>query len=215
MKLEEKEKLVEKVGKQKTVESDGEMISRKTRIKEKEGRKEDDGTGEGAEDKARRSSRKERRVKEEEDDGLEIKETEERTVKEDLREEVDGVAALLDALLPVLHEVAQGEQGVVAHRDHVFRRPGVHGHQHDASVELILVDLLSSEKKNRRHQIKTEVKEEPEDGERRRHSPRRPCSPPIWQSSWSSWWNDGAARTDEIGRSTAQRISLTFLCRKA
>lgn len=81
-----------------------------------------------------------------------MKETGEKTVEEDLREEVNGVAALLDALLPVLHEVAQGEQGVVAHRDHVFRRPGVHGHQHDASVELILVDLLSS--KNRKHEIK-------------------------------------------------------------
>lgn len=74
------------------------------------------------------------------------------TVEEDLREEVNGVAALLDALLPVLHEVAQGEQGVVAHRDHVFQRPGVHGHQHDASVELILEDLLSS--KYRKHEIK-------------------------------------------------------------
>lgn len=84
-------------------------------------------------------------------------ETEEKMVEEDLREEVNGVAALLDALLPVLHEVAQGEQGVVAHRDHVFQRPGVHGHQHDASVELILVDLLSSKKQEARH--KTEVKE--------------------------------------------------------
>lgn len=83
---------------------------------------------------------------------MEMKETEERTAEEDLREEVNGVAALLDALLPVLHEVAQGEQGVVAHRDHVFQRPGVHGNQHDASVELILVDLLSS--KNRKHEIK-------------------------------------------------------------
>lgn len=89
-----------------------------------------------------------------------MKETEEKTVEEDLREEVNGVAALLDALLPVLHEVAQGEQGVVAHRDHVFRRPGVHGHQHDASVQLILVDLCFSSK-NRKHELKTEVKEAP------------------------------------------------------
>lgn len=36
--------------------------------KRKEGRKEDDGTGEEAEDKVRRSSRKKRRVKVEEDD---------------------------------------------------------------------------------------------------------------------------------------------------
>lgn len=93
---------------------------------------------------------------------MEIKET----VREDLREEVNGVAALLDALLPVLHEVAQGEQGVVAHRDHVFRRPGVHGHQHDASVELILVDLLSS--KDRKHEIKRRSRRSPEDSARRR-----------------------------------------------
>lgn len=57
------------------------------------------------------------------------------------REEVHGVAALLDALLPVLHEVAQGEQGVVAHGDPVFRGPGFHGNQDDASVQLLLVDL--------------------------------------------------------------------------
>lgn len=55
-----------------------------------------------------------------------------------------GVAALLDALLPVLHEVSQGEQGIVAHGDPVFRRPGFHGHQNDASVELVLVDLETS-----------------------------------------------------------------------
>lgn len=60
------------------------------------------------------------------------------------REEMNGVAAFLDALLPVLHEVTQGEQGVVAHRDPVFRRPGFHGHQDDASVELLLVDLETS-----------------------------------------------------------------------
>lgn len=60
------------------------------------------------------------------------------------REEVDSIAAFLDALLPVLHEVTQGEQGVVAHRDLVFRRPGFHGHQDDTSVELLLVDLNSS-----------------------------------------------------------------------
>lgn len=94
-----------------------------------------------------------------------MKETGEKTVEEDLREEVNGVAALLDALLPVLHEVAQGEQGVVAHRDHVFRRPGVHGHQHDAGVELILVDLLSS--KNRKHEIKRRSRRR-RDGARRR-----------------------------------------------
>ena len=52
-----------------------------------------------------------------------------------------GVAALLDALLPVLHEVTQGEQRVFAHGDPVFRGPGFHGHQHDAGVELLLIDL--------------------------------------------------------------------------
>lgn len=57
---------------------------------------------------------------------------------------MNSVAAFLDALLPVLHEVAQGEQGVVAHGDPVFRRPGFHGHQDDASVELLLVDLDTS-----------------------------------------------------------------------
>lgn len=61
---------------------------------------------------------------------------------------MDGVAALLDALLAVLHEVAQREQRVVAHRDPVLRGPGVHGHQHDASVELLLVDLLSPGRRN-------------------------------------------------------------------
>lgn len=57
---------------------------------------------------------------------------------------MSSVAAFLDALLPVLHEVAQGEQGVIAHGDPVFSRPGFHGHQDDASVELLLVDLDSS-----------------------------------------------------------------------
>lgn len=54
---------------------------------------------------------------------------------------MDGVTALLDALFPVLHEVPQSEQGVVAHCHPVFRRPRFHGHQDDASVELLLVDL--------------------------------------------------------------------------
>lgn len=57
---------------------------------------------------------------------------------------MNSIAALLDALLPVFHEVAQGEQGVIANGDPVFRRPGFHGHQDDASVELLLVDLDSS-----------------------------------------------------------------------
>jgi len=61
---------------------------------------------------------------------------------------VNGVAAFFDALLPVLHEVAQGEQGVVAHGDPVLRRPGFHGHQDDASVELLFVDLETSKGKN-------------------------------------------------------------------
>lgn len=64
-----------------------------------------------------------------------------------LREEVNSIAALLDALLPVFHEVAQGEQGVIADGDLVFRGPGFHGHQDDASVELLLIDLDSPEGK--------------------------------------------------------------------
>lgn len=62
---------------------------------------------------------------------------------------MNSIAAFLDALLPVLHEVAQGEQGVIAHRDPVFRRPGFHGHQDDAGVELLLEDLVSSKGKSR------------------------------------------------------------------
>lgn len=42
-------------------------------------------------------------------------ELEEQSEGERLREEVDGVAALPDALLAVLHEVTQCEQSVVAH----------------------------------------------------------------------------------------------------
>lgn len=61
--------------------------------------------------------------------------------KEDSREEMHSINALLDALLPVLHEVTQGEQRVIADSDPVFRRPGFHGYQDDASVELLLVDL--------------------------------------------------------------------------
>lgn len=58
-----------------------------------------------------------------------------------LREEVNSITARLDALLTVLHEVSQGEQGVVTHKDPVFRGPCFHGHQDNASVELLLVDL--------------------------------------------------------------------------
>lgn len=60
---------------------------------------------------------------------------------------MNSIAALFDALLPVFHEVAQGEQGVIADGDPVFRGPGFHGHQDDASVELLLIDLVSSEGK--------------------------------------------------------------------
>lgn len=64
-----------------------------------------------------------------------------------LREEVNSITARLDALLAVLHEVSQGEQGVVTHKDPVFRGPRFHGHQDNASVELLLVDLAPSEGK--------------------------------------------------------------------
>lgn len=61
-----------------------------------------------------------------------------------IREEVNSITALLDALLPVLHEVTQGEQDIIAHRDLVFRRPGFHSYQDDACVQLLLVDLLET-----------------------------------------------------------------------
>lgn len=63
------------------------------------------------------------------------------------REEVHSVAAFLDALLSELHEVTQCKQGIVAHGDPVFRWPGFHCHQDDASVELLLIDLDTSEGK--------------------------------------------------------------------
>ena len=59
-----------------------------------------------------------------------------------------SVAALLDALLPVLHKVSQGKQGVIADSDLVVIRPGFHGHQDDARVELLLVDLDTSKRGN-------------------------------------------------------------------
>lgn len=61
-----------------------------------------------------------------------------------IREEVNSIKVLLDALLPVLHEVTQGEQDIIAHRDLVFRRPGFHSDQDDARVQLLLVDLLET-----------------------------------------------------------------------
>lgn len=73
--------------------------------------------------------------------------------KVNLREEVNSITARLDALLTVLHEVSQGEQGVVTHKDLVFRGPRFHGHQDNASVELLLVDLASSKGKSRIEQI--------------------------------------------------------------
>lgn len=76
--------------------------------------------------------------------------------EEDLREEVNSVAAFPDVLLPVLHEVAQGEQSIIAHRHPVFQRPGFHGHQHNAGVELLLVDLILS-KGQETHQHTTAV----------------------------------------------------------
>ena len=65
---------------------------------------------------------------------------------DDSREEVHGVTVLPDPLLPVLHEVAQGHQGVVAHGDHVVQRPRLHGDQHDTCVELFLEDLTERER---------------------------------------------------------------------
>lgn len=70
-----------------------------------------------------------------------------------IREEVHGVTALLDALLPELHEVTQREQGIVADGDSVFRRPGFHGHQDDTSVELLLVDLDTTSMGGENHKL--------------------------------------------------------------
>lgn len=67
--------------------------------------------------------------------------------KKNPREEVHSVAALLDALLPVLHEVSQGQQGVINDGDLIFKRPGFHGYQDNASIELLFVDLDTSNKK--------------------------------------------------------------------
>lgn len=57
------------------------------------------------------------------------------------REEMDGVAVLRQPLAPVLHKLVQDLQGVLPHPDPVLGRPRLHGHQHDAGVELLLVDL--------------------------------------------------------------------------
>lgn len=70
-----------------------------------------------------------------------------------VREEVNGIAALLDALLPVLHEVTQGEQDIVAHRDLVFRRPGFHSYQDNPRVQLLLVDLLETTSRRRNNKF--------------------------------------------------------------
>lgn len=59
-----------------------------------------------------------------------------------VREEMNSITFLLDALLPVLHEVTQGEQDIITHRDLVFKRPGLHSYKDDARVQLLLVDLL-------------------------------------------------------------------------
>lgn len=57
------------------------------------------------------------------------------------REEVHGVTVLCQPIAPVLHKLVQGLQGVLSHPDPVLGRPCLHGHQHDAGVELLLVDL--------------------------------------------------------------------------
>lgn len=41
-------------------------------------------------------------------------------------------------------------------------------------------------------------------------SPDPPCSPPIWQRSWSEWSTDGAAQTDTGRRETAASPPLFF-----
>lgn len=47
-------------------------------------------------------------------------EEESKSRRVNVREEVYSITALLDALFPVLHEVTQGEQDIIAHRDLVF-----------------------------------------------------------------------------------------------
>ena len=61
-----------------------------------------------------------------------------------LREDVDNVALLPDAVPPVLHEVAQRCQGIRRHLHLIFRRPGLHGDKHDPRVQLFLVHLRVS-----------------------------------------------------------------------
>lgn len=63
-----------------------------------------------------------------------------------VREEVHSIAALLHALPPVLHKVPQREERVIADGDPVLRRPGFHGDQDYASVELLLIDLDTSKR---------------------------------------------------------------------
>lgn len=114
---------------------------------------------------------------------------------------MDSIAVLLDALFPVLHEVTQCEQGVIAHRDLVFRRPRFHGYQNDACVQLLLVDLL----KWSRRRNKLGINQSALLKVTRRiicHPQRRPCSPPIWQNSSSVLWNDAAAQTIQTTEET-------------
>lgn len=61
-----------------------------------------------------------------------------------LREKMDNVALLPDAVLPVLHEVLQSCQRVLHDRHHVFRGPGFHSNQHDSHIQLLLEDLRST-----------------------------------------------------------------------
>lgn len=63
---------------------------------------------------------------------------------------MDGIAAVADAPLPVLHEVSQRDHGVIDDGDFVLRRPGFHGDQDDAGVQLLFVDLGEIMRENNR-----------------------------------------------------------------
>ena len=52
------------------------------------------------------------------------------------------VTLLLDEISPVLHELPQRHHGVVIDVEPVVGRPRFHGDEHDASVQLLLEDLV-------------------------------------------------------------------------
>lgn len=59
----------------------------------------------------------------------------------DLREEVNGVAFLLDEVSSVLHKLFEGHHGVVVDVELVVHRPGFHGDEHNPGVKLLPENL--------------------------------------------------------------------------